>query len=148
MSNLLQVIKSFNVVCEKPALFGVKSDKWQEWDRLLRQSLNPSVKIVICVLPGSRGKSRLYDDLKRLTFSSFPVPTQAVLTGTLKKDKGLRSVINKIMLQINAKVGGIPWAMDTLPFANTTCMVRCWCTRLYCAHHRRVCCQCSARTCL
>ena len=123
MSNLLQVIKSFNVVCEKPALFGVKSDKWQEWDRLLRQSLNPSVKIVICVLPGSRGKSRLYDDLKRLTFSSFPVPTQAVLTGTLKKDKGLRSVINKIMLQINAKVGGIPWAMDTLPFANTTCMV-------------------------
>jgi aubergine len=123
MSNLQQVIKSFNVVCDKPAMFAVHSDKWQDWDRILRQNLNPTVKIVICVLPGSRNKSKLYDDLKRLTFSSYPVPTQCILNATLKKDKGLRSIINKVVLQINAKVGGIPWALSTLPFADTVCMV-------------------------
>ncbi|OMJ75543.1 hypothetical protein SteCoe_25277 [Stentor coeruleus] len=123
MANLIQVIKTFNVSCEKPAIFSVSSDKWNDWDRVLRQSLNPTVKIVICVLPGNKGKCRLYDDLKRLTFSCFPVPTQVILNSTLKKDKGLRSVINKVIMQINAKVGGIPWALDSLPFSNSASMV-------------------------
>jgi aubergine-like protein len=123
MSNLLQVVKSFQVSCDKPAMFSVQSERWQDWDRLLRSSLNPSVKIVICILPGAKGKSRLYDDLKRLTFSSFPVPSQVILTSTLKKEKGLRSVINKVMLQMNAKIGGVPWALETLPYADKNCMV-------------------------
>ncbi|OMJ90456.1 hypothetical protein SteCoe_7154 [Stentor coeruleus] len=123
MTNLVQVMKTYCVACDKPATFIVASDKWGDWDRILRQSLNPSVKIIICVLPGSKGKCRLYDDLKRLTFSSFPVPTQVILNSTLKKDKGLRSVINKVVMQMNAKVGGIPWALDNLPFSNTVCMV-------------------------
>jgi len=67
--------------------------------------------MIVCILPGARGKSRLYDDLKRLTFSQLPVPSQCILNATLKKDKGLRSVVNKVMIQINAKVGGIPWAL-------------------------------------
>ena len=123
MTNLLQVVKSFQVACDKPAMFPVSSDRWADWDRVLRSILNPSVKIILCVLPGNKGKSKLYDDLKRLTFSSYPVPSQVILTSTLKKEKGLRSVINKVMLQINAKVGGVPWALDALPYRNTECMV-------------------------
>lgn len=123
MINLIQAVKGFQVLCEKPAMFAVNSDKWQDWDRVLRASLNPTVRVVICVLPGNKGKSRLYDDLKRMTFSCFPVPSQVILTGTLKKDKGLRSIVNKVLLQINAKVGGVPWALENLPFKHTPCMV-------------------------
>ena len=79
--------------------------------------------MIVCILPGARGKSRLYDDLKRLTFSALPVPSQVILTGTLKKDKGLRSVINKVIMQINAKVGGIPWAIQNLPLTDAPTMV-------------------------
>ena len=123
VTNLVQVVKTFQFACEKPALFAVSSDRWQDWDRVLRTTLNPTVKFIICVLPGSRGKSRLYDDLKRLTFSTFPVPNQVILNATLKKEKGLRSVINKVIIQINAKVGGIPWTLDALPFKGEVCMV-------------------------
>ncbi|OMJ83571.1 hypothetical protein SteCoe_15480 [Stentor coeruleus] len=123
LSNLHQSIKTFNVACEKPAQFSIASDRWEDWDRILRQTLNPGVKIIICVLPGFKGKSRLYDDLKRLTFSSFPVPTQVILNSTLKKEKSLRSVINKIVIQINAKIGGTPWVIDPLPLADTVSMV-------------------------
>ena len=124
MSNLALVIKSFNANIDRPAKFSVGSENWNDWDRVLRSKLNPTVKIIVCVLPGSRGKSKLYDDLKRLTFSTFPVPTQVILTGTLRKDKGIRSVINKVLIQINAKVGGIPWSLAGLPFGNRgPCMV-------------------------
>jgi aubergine-like protein len=123
LTNLVQVVKTFQFACEKPAMFGVSSERWSDWDRVLRSTLNPTVKFIICVLPGSRGKSRLYDDLKRLTFTTFPVPNQVILSATLKKEKGLRSVINKVIIQINAKVGGIPWALDQLPFKSEICMV-------------------------
>lgn len=123
LNSLLQSIKTFNVACEKPATFSVSSDRWEDWDRILRQTLNQSVKIIICVLPGYKGKSRLYDDLKRLTFSSFPVPTQVILNSTLKKEKSLRSIINKIVIQVNAKIGGVPWIVDPLPLNNTVCMI-------------------------
>ena len=57
----------------------------------------------------------LYNDLKRLLFTDRPVPSQVVLVKTLN-GKGLRSICNKILVQICAKVGGIPWAIDRLPF--------------------------------
>ena len=123
MSTLAQVIKTYNVQSDKPLLFGVRTDKWNDWDAVLKQNLNPSIKMIVCILPGARGKSRLYDDLKRLTFSALPVPSQVILNATLKKDKGLRSVINKVIMQINAKAGGIPWAMQNLPLSDAPTMI-------------------------
>ncbi|CAG9312433.1 unnamed protein product [Blepharisma stoltei] len=123
MTVMQQVIGTYKVNCQKPAMFGVKSDRWNDWDQKLKESLNPQVQMIVCVLPGQRGKSRLYDDLKRLTFSQLPVPSQCILNGTLKKDKGLRSVVNKVMMQINAKAGGIPWAMQGLPLTDQPTMI-------------------------
>jgi aubergine-like protein len=37
--------------------------------------------------------------------------------------KGVRSVVNKILIQICAKVGGEPWAIDKLPFTGAPTMV-------------------------
>jgi aubergine-like protein len=123
LSVLQQVIQQFQVVCEKPATFPIRSDRWEDWDAELRRRLNRNVQIIICILPGARGKSRLYDDLKRLTFSQFPVPSQVILNSTLKKDRGLRSVVNKVLIQINAKVGGTPWALRSLPLSSSNTMV-------------------------
>lgn len=123
MGVLQQVIKTYNVDCNKPRLFAVRTDRWDDWERELKTNLNPQVQAVICVLPGARGKSRLYDDLKRLVISQLPVPTQCILTGTLKKEKGLRSVVNKLIMQINAKVGGVPWALSQMPFNDQKTMI-------------------------
>lgn len=46
-----------------------------------------------------------------------------VLVQTLRKERGVRSVINKILIQINAKCGGVPWGMRGLPLQNTGNMV-------------------------
>lgn len=46
-----------------------------------------------------------------------------VLVQTLRKERGVRSVVNKILIQMNAKAGGLPWGMRGLPLTNTGNMV-------------------------
>lgn len=35
----------------------------------------------------------------------------------------MRSIVNKILIQINAKIGGIPWAVDNLPLMDKPTMI-------------------------
>jgi hypothetical protein len=37
--------------------------------------------------------------------------------------KGFRSVVNKLLVQIGAKIGAEPWAIDKLPFTNQPTML-------------------------
>ena len=39
------------------------------------------------------------------------VPSQVVLSKTLRKDKGLMSIATKIGIQLNCKLGGEPWVL-------------------------------------
>jgi len=77
----------------------------------------------VLILPGGKGKGINYNELKRLLKTDIPIPSQVILSSTLKKDKGLRSVINKVLIQICAKVGGETWGIDNLPFTNQPTMV-------------------------
>lgn len=51
------------------------------------------------------------------------MPSQVVLVGTIQRGKNLRSIVSKVLIQMNAKVGGIPWAIDKLPFMDEPTMV-------------------------
>jgi aubergine-like protein len=46
-----------------------------------------------------------------------------VLDGTIKKGKNLRSICNKILIQINAKRGGVPWSLTEMPFSSKPTML-------------------------
>lgn len=81
----------------------------------MKDKIKPGVQACVLLLPGQKGKCTLYDDIKRLFLSEVPVPSQVVLAGTISKGKNVRSIVSKILIQINAKVGGIPWAVDALP---------------------------------
>lgn len=60
-------------------------------------SINNEAELVICILPGPKKKGKHYDDIKRYLTNELAIPSQVVLDITLKSDKGLRSVINKIV---------------------------------------------------
>ena len=44
------------------------------------------------------------------------MPSQVVLSNTISRGKNIRSICSKILIQICAKVGGEPWAIERLPF--------------------------------
>ena len=93
------------------------------WIKELKKELDLGVQMVVLLLPGQKGKCTLYDDVKRFLLEEFPIPSQVVLVGTIAKGKNLRSIVSKVLIQMNAKVGGIPWAVDNLPFMNEPTMV-------------------------
>lgn len=84
----------------------------EAWVKALQEQLNEGVQMVVLLLPGSKGRCNLYDDVKRYLLTEFPIPSQVVLTATIQKGKNLRSIVSKILIQMNAKVGGVPWAVD------------------------------------
>jgi len=61
--------------------------------------------------------------VKRLLLGDLPVPSQVVLTGTIQRGKNVRSIVNKVLIQICAKIGGIPWTVDALPLMDRPSMI-------------------------
>jgi len=121
---LISEIGTFRIPHQPPRRFSIQDANWNTWDAELRNICSPDVDILVCLLPGKKGNCRLYDQLKRLTFSTLPVPTQVVLTSTIRKDqRALGSIITKIVIQINAKIQGVPWALDDMPFRDIPTMI-------------------------
>ena len=99
---------------------GMRSDAWI---KALQAQLNDGVQMVVLILPGAKGKSQLYDDIKRFLLTEYPIPSQVVLAQTISRGKNLRSIISKVLIQMCAKLGGIPWAVDKLPFMDKPTMI-------------------------
>ena len=93
------------------------------WIKALKEQLNEGVQMVVLILPGQKGKCNLYDDVKRFLLTEFPIPSQVILTSTIQRGKNLRSIISKVLIQMNAKLGGTPWAVDKLPFMTEPVMI-------------------------
>jgi aubergine-like protein len=119
-----QVLQQFGYESAVPETFVVKNAMASaSWIRELKSKLNTNVQAVVLLLPGQKGRNSLYDDIKRFLLAEFAVPSQVVLCNTIAKGKNLRSIVNKILIQINAKIGGIPWTVDNLPFMDKPTMV-------------------------
>jgi aubergine len=46
-----------------------------------------------------------------------------VLSNTISRGKNVRSICNKILIQICAKIGGEPWAISDMPFFDKPTMI-------------------------
>lgn len=87
------------------------------------KNLDSNVSLCFWILPGKKNQGLNYDKIKRFMTNEIPVPSQMILVSTIQKDKGFRSVVNKMVVQVGAKLGFIPWAINDLPFADLPTMV-------------------------
>lgn len=95
----------------------------REWIQKSKSHLKPGITLAIYIITGPKINSRTYKSLKSFLYTEAPVPSQMINAKTLANPKNQRSIINKILIQINAKLGGIPWAIDSLPFSDQPTMV-------------------------
>jgi aubergine-like protein len=123
MTTLQQVQKSFNYRLSPPVSIIVKGTQFRDWEEAISNNIKQDCQVVVLVIPGAKGKGFIYNDVKRLLCCKYPMPSQVILSSTLTKPKGVRSVINKVLIQICAKVGGEPWAVDKFPFTGAPTMV-------------------------
>lgn len=77
----------------------------------IRKHFTPNrTQMIMTICPTSRDDR--YNAIKKLCYVEMPVPSQVINTTTIRNDKKLRSVCQKVALQMNAKLGGELWAVD------------------------------------
>lgn len=65
----------------------------------------------------------MYNDIKRMLLEEKGLISQIVLTGTINRGGNLKHIVGKVLIQICAKIGGIPWVIDDLPLLNEPTMI-------------------------
>ena len=66
-------------------------------------------------MAGQKNAAFAYAKVKSYVIREKPIATQVVLQNTISRGKNLRSIVNKIIMQMVAKMGGVPWAISDLP---------------------------------
>uniref|UniRef100_A0AAT9FG51 Piwi-like protein 1 n=1 Tax=Enchytraeus japonensis TaxID=228735 RepID=A0AAT9FG51_9ANNE len=85
----------------------LNDDSNQSYLNALRQNVDDSVQIVVCIVPSNRADR--YNAIKAYTCIERPVASQVVVAKTLMKSNMLSSVASKIAIQMNCKLGGEIW---------------------------------------
>jgi aubergine-like protein len=88
----------------------VNRDDPVEITNAIKQNLDEKTQLVV-VLVTSKRKDR-YDAIKRVCCLEMPVPSQVVTTQIVDDEKKRPSVITKVAIQMNCKLGGEIWKVN------------------------------------
>ncbi|XP_041065710.1 piwi-like protein 2 [Carcharodon carcharias] len=112
ISFMSKVAEPIGMTFQQPAYIELKDDRTQTYIRTLQSHLesNGLVKIVVCLVTGNRDD--LYHAIKKLCCVQSPVSSQVINVRTVSQTARMRSICQKILLQINCKLGGELWGVD------------------------------------
>ncbi|XP_074419907.1 piwi-like protein 2 isoform X1 [Larus michahellis] len=97
----------------RPALVELKDDRIETYAKTIRSVLGSEdkVQLLLCIISSSR--EDLYGAIKKLCCVQSPVPSQVINAQSLMGQAGkMRSVVQKVLLQMNCKLGGELWGVD------------------------------------
>jgi len=103
-----QTIRSMGINANEPYPIQIPQDTPDAYVNALKANIKPSTQMVVCVVSSKR-KDR-YDAIKRVCCLELPVPSQVVTSQIVDDERKRRSVVTKIALQMNVKLGGELWA--------------------------------------
>lgn len=112
-----------------PIVLELPNDRTETYVKTIRDHMRPSLQMVVIIFPTQRDDR--YSSVKKLCCIESPVPSQVhkwvykcwylgplvllfqvINARTISQQQKLRSVTQKIALQINCKMGGELWALD------------------------------------
>ena len=97
----------------------------KSWINSIKQlAKHNKLQFIICIAPGEKKNSPIYNDLKYFLQTEVEIPSQVVLSSTINKNyRCLRNIAKNIMIQISAKIGDTPWGFKDLPLMDKPTMV-------------------------
>ncbi|XP_017587892.1 PREDICTED: piwi-like protein 2 [Corvus brachyrhynchos] len=97
----------------QPTVQELRDDRIETYVRSIQSSLGSQdkVQLLLCLIPN--GRDDIYGAVKKLCCVQTPVPSQVINAQSLTGHPGkIRSVVQKVLLQINCKLGGQLWGVD------------------------------------
>ncbi|KAL1122035.1 hypothetical protein AAG570_003441 [Ranatra chinensis] len=99
-----------------PRILPIPDDSAENYVKTIRNNTDQSTQLVVIVFPSARNDK--YSAVKKLCCSELGVASQVIQTRTIRQLDKLRSIAQKIALQINCKLGGTLWTVK-IPMKNT-----------------------------
>ncbi|XP_019740699.1 piwi-like protein 2 isoform X2 [Hippocampus comes] len=101
----------------RPVCVELRDDRTESYVKSIHSQFTsePTLQLVVCILVGNR--EDLYSAIKKLCCVKSPIPSQAINVRTISQQQKLRSVAQKILLQVNSKLGGELWTVG-VPLKN------------------------------
>ncbi|XP_050528664.1 piwi-like protein Siwi [Daktulosphaira vitifoliae] len=104
--NLAKAAQGMSFTLPRPILIPMRDARSQSFLSSLEQVINEhNPTMILCVIPSARGD--IYSLIKRKLCVDRAVPSQVVLLKNVQKNN--MSVVTKIAIQVNCKIGGAPW---------------------------------------
>ncbi|KAF5284570.1 hypothetical protein FQR65_LT02396 [Abscondita terminalis] len=94
---------------DKPQFYKLKDDRTDTYVTALKQLNMTDIQILVFICPVARDDR--YAAIKRLCCVHMPIPTQVINSRTLSNPQKVRSITQKIALQMNCKLGGTLWSL-------------------------------------
>ncbi|NXF31111.1 PIWL2 protein, partial [Nyctibius bracteatus] len=96
-----------------PTMVELSDDRIETYAKTIQSILGSEdkVQLVLCIISSNR--EDLYRAIKKLCCVQCPVPSQVINAQTLTGHPAkIRSVVQKVLLQMNCKLGGELWGVD------------------------------------
>ena len=114
VSKIIEVSKKLGKKIQNPKAVELSDDRVGTYTHAIKSSIDPGkTQLVVCIFPTSRDDR--YNAFKRLCCVDNPVASQVTISRIIpdpSKAGKLRSVVMKIPMQINCKLGGQLWTCD------------------------------------
>lgn len=101
--------KQAGVSISQPTIKVLANDRNETYVTALRENIHSTTQIVVIICPTSRDDR--YHAIKKICCAESPIPSQVINARTLKNEAKNRSIIQKIALQMNCKLGGTLWSI-------------------------------------
>lgn len=111
MNALKEVSRNLGIKFLAPRCIKLPNESPMTYVNMGKQHVKRSDQMVVILTPGKSQREDRYSACKRLYSCEMPVPCQFVRCGTIANPRRIRSICQKIAIQILSKVGGQPWAM-------------------------------------
>ncbi|XP_056889498.1 piwi-like protein 2 [Takifugu flavidus] len=117
VTTLKKVAGPIGVHMEKPMWVELRDDHTDTYVKSIQSHLNsqPNIQLVVCIIMGNRDD--LYSAIKKICCVKNPIPSQAINVRTISQQAKLKSIAQKILLQVNSKLGGELWTVG-IPLKN------------------------------
>ncbi|XP_030569875.1 protein argonaute-3 [Drosophila novamexicana] len=115
LANVERCCEAFGMSICKPTIITLEQDRVDTYVDALRRNISTQTQIVVCICPNIRDDR--YSAIKKICCSELPVASQVINSRTLSNETKNRSIVQKIILQMNCKIGGSLWTVK-IPFKN------------------------------
>uniref|UniRef100_A0AAQ4PI17 Piwi-like protein 2 n=1 Tax=Gasterosteus aculeatus aculeatus TaxID=481459 RepID=A0AAQ4PI17_GASAC len=114
-----ELVSTFNKVAgpigmslRRPIRVELRDNRTETYLKSIHSQVNnePNMQLIVCIMEGNRDD--LYSAIKKLCCVKSPIPSQAINVRTISKPQKLRSIAQKVLLQMNCKLGGELWTVN------------------------------------